>query len=97
MLLRNDDNEEGRPVTQDTQKVGQDSREMFTASHARHGINDEAEECPEESGDHRERSAQGLDGETGGVGVGDVVCAGKGGGASVPKKQIIRNIIRKHT
>lgn len=74
MLLRDDDYEEGSPVTKDTQEVGQNSREVLAAGDTCDGVDDETEECPEESGNHRERSAEGLNGETGRVGIRDVVC-----------------------
>lgn len=48
---------------------------MLAARYARDGVNDKAEEGPEEAGDFREGATQGLDGEAGGVGIWDVVGA----------------------
>ena len=39
------------------------------------GIDDEAEECPEESRNHRKRPSQGLDRKSSGVGTEYIVCA----------------------
>ena len=48
---------------------------MFTARNTCNGIDDEAEECPEESRDHCKRPSQGLDRKTSGVCIGYIVCA----------------------
>ena len=48
---------------------------MFTARNTCNGIDDEAEECPEESRDHCKRPSQGLDRKTSGVCIGYIICA----------------------
>lgn len=76
MLLCDDDDEERGPVAEDAQEVGQDLGEVLAPGDARDGVDDEGEERPEEARHLREGAAEGLDGEAGGVGVGDVVRAG---------------------
>lgn len=51
MFLRNDNDEEGRPVGKDGEEIGEDLGEMFTACYACDGVTYEDEDCPEEARD----------------------------------------------
>ena len=75
MLLSGYDNEEGRPVTQNTQEIGQNGREVLSPGNTCHHIDDERKECPEETRNERERSAKCLHGETSGICIRDIVSA----------------------
>ena len=47
---------------------------MLTSCDTYYGVYDEHQECPEETRDESKGATKGLHGETGGVGIGDVVC-----------------------
>ena len=78
MLLGDDHDEERGPIAEDAQEVGQDLGKVLAAGDARDCVNHKREEHPEEARDGGEGTAQGLDGETGGVRVRYIVrSAGK--------------------
>ncbi len=51
MFFCDDNNEESRPVAENTQEVGQDLREMFTSGDTSNSVDDEGKENPEEPWD----------------------------------------------
>ena len=75
VLLRDDDDEERGPVAEDGEEVREDGSEVLAPRDAGDGVGDEDEERPREARDAREGAAERLNGEPGGVGVWDVVCA----------------------
>jgi hypothetical protein len=75
VLLCDDNNEEGSPVAENGQEVGEDRGKVLAAGDTGDGVCDEYDERPEETGDLRERAAKGLDRERRGVGIRHVVGA----------------------
>lgn len=75
MLLRNDHDEERGPIAQDTEEIGQDLGEMLATCYSSNGIHDKAQEGPEKSRDHRERTSEGLNRQPSGIRVWNVISA----------------------
>ena len=71
----NDDDEEGGPVREDAEEVGEDLRKVLAPGDPGHGVGDEREGGPDEARHERERAAERLDRERCAVRVRDVVRA----------------------